>query len=112
MRSSAPAIASSRAIRGTPSPERARAWSAPRAPLEGERRWPHLARAPRSVRGTPAMTEPNINVEVDDENRQRILEEEERWDGKKLVILTVVSLVIVLATLYAMANFWYWDHRI
>jgi hypothetical protein len=58
------------------------------------------------------MTEPNINVDVDDENRQRILKEEESWDGKKLVILTVVSLVIVLATLYAMANFWYWDHRI
>ena len=53
-----------------------------------------------------------VNVDVDEENRQRILREEGSWDGKKLVILTIVSLAVVLAALYAMANVWYWNHQI
>jgi len=54
----------------------------------------------------------NVNVDVDEETRQRIIHDEEKWDGKKLVILTLVTLAIVLASLYAMANAWYWMHKI
>ena len=53
-----------------------------------------------------------VNVDVTDEERERILKEEGTWDGKKLVILTLVTLAVVLASLYAMANVWYWMHKI
>jgi hypothetical protein len=58
------------------------------------------------------MSQIPVNVDVDEDQKQRILAEEERWDGKKLVILTLVTLAITLASLYAMANAWYWMHKI
>ena len=61
------------------------------------------------------QTEPpihHVNVEVSEDERQRILSEETKWTGPKLVILTFATLAVAVAALYAMANYWYWMHWI
>lgn len=52
--------------------------------------------------------EPYINVVVDEATKKRMIEQDQAWNGGKLIALLAVSLGIALVILWAMANVWYW----